>query len=255
MLYTRAVIYTRVSTKSQADTMSLRQQLKDCQTFARSRGWQVVKVYSETCSAFKSKQPQLQQLIHDLRAGTAVLVNSMDRFSRNMNNGTQWLKTIERKRCGVVSMRNEPNPIEAIRMAEAESTMMRNRQLERAKFVRSAGGHVGAAPYGSYRTPIKNDKLDLGMFNMMKISVDPYELEAISLIKLLTGPNATTDEVRSQIQIINGPDYDVSDVVIADTNGQGFHYENIAVFLNAYNITKRGKKWSAEMVAKVDQEN
>ena len=79
----KCAIYCRVSTTEQ----STDNQLQALEVFAAHRGWQIVEVYSESESAWKSgHQAELARLITDCRNGQhkvdAVLVWALDRLSR-----------------------------------------------------------------------------------------------------------------------------------------------------------------------------
>lgn len=78
---TKAAIYLRVSTSEQDAT----NQLPALETMARGRGLEVVKVYSEAETAWRSgHQAELARLIEDARQGKfqVVLVWALDRLSR-----------------------------------------------------------------------------------------------------------------------------------------------------------------------------
>jgi len=78
---TRAAIYVRVSTKEQ----SIENQESVLLDWSKRRGVDVVKIYSEEESAWKSgHQRALAQLVNDARRGIfdAVLVWALDRLSR-----------------------------------------------------------------------------------------------------------------------------------------------------------------------------
>jgi site-specific DNA recombinase len=65
----RCVIYTRVSTQSQAeDELPIQGQLEECQEYARNQGWQLVKVYSDAgFSGGTIDRPAFQDMYHDAK--------------------------------------------------------------------------------------------------------------------------------------------------------------------------------------------
>ena len=78
---TKVAIYLRVSTSEQV----AENQLPALLDFVQKRGWQVVEIYSEQESAWKSgHQIQLAKLLEDARKGKfeVVLVWALDRMSR-----------------------------------------------------------------------------------------------------------------------------------------------------------------------------
>jgi len=78
-----AALYLRVSTNEQ----DVSNQLPALQTYAESRGYEIVATYQENESAWKAgHQRELSRLLHDCRNGRhkydAVLVWALDRLSR-----------------------------------------------------------------------------------------------------------------------------------------------------------------------------
>lgn len=96
---TRAIIYTRVSTREQGDNYSLGQQSDACLRFAEAQGWTVVGVLSEMRSAKDHERPVFQQALSriELRDAEILLVWKQSRFSRG-DTGTLFstLSAIER---------------------------------------------------------------------------------------------------------------------------------------------------------------
>ena len=79
----KAALYLRVSTTEQ----NVDNQLPALEAYADSRGWQIVEVYQENKSAWKSgHQKELARLLADCRNGRhrvdVVLVWALDRLSR-----------------------------------------------------------------------------------------------------------------------------------------------------------------------------
>lgn len=77
-----AVIYIRTSTKDQSPEL----QLSACQTFAQSRGYNVIKIISEKVSGFKNIERlgynEVLSLSHSGQT-QAVIVWALDRWVRN----------------------------------------------------------------------------------------------------------------------------------------------------------------------------
>src|ERR1035438_9197113 len=89
----RAGIYSRVSTQEQS-TAAQENELKE---FAKNRGWNVVRVYSDTISGTKDSRPGLNQLMADChsRKIDVVLVWKFDRFARSVSHLLRALETFE----------------------------------------------------------------------------------------------------------------------------------------------------------------
>jgi DNA invertase Pin-like site-specific DNA recombinase len=89
----RAVLYCRVSTQEQS-TAAQESELKE---FAKNRGWDVARVYSDTISGTKDSRPGLNQLMADChsRKIDVVLVWKFDRFARSVSHLLRALETFE----------------------------------------------------------------------------------------------------------------------------------------------------------------
>ena len=89
----RAGVYCRVSTQEQS-TAAQETELKE---FAKNRGWDVVKIYSDTISGTKDSRPGLNQLMADChsRKIDVVLVWKFDRFARSVSHLLRALETFE----------------------------------------------------------------------------------------------------------------------------------------------------------------
>jgi|GEM_PF-1223993 len=82
------VIYTRVSTRDQAEEgYSLREQERACRQYAEQHGWQVREVYTdEGYSGARRDRPAFQRLLRDGQAGRfqGVLIHKVDRAYRSV---------------------------------------------------------------------------------------------------------------------------------------------------------------------------
>ena len=89
-----AIIYTRVSTKEQADTnTSLETQKKYCEHYAKSNGYNIVGYFGGTYESAKSDERKefKRMLKHVRQSGTVgyIIVYSYDRFSRTGSSAAQ----------------------------------------------------------------------------------------------------------------------------------------------------------------------
>ena len=81
----RAVIYARYSSHSQRD-VSIDQQLKACQQFAKRQDIEIVKIYDDRATTgTNDSRPGFQKMMKDAAKGQwdYVIVYTLDRFSRN----------------------------------------------------------------------------------------------------------------------------------------------------------------------------
>ena len=95
----RVAIYTRVSSDMQLEGYSLDYQKQVCEEFALSKGWQKENFmyYCDPAkSATNDKRPEFQRMISDAQSGRfdVLVVHKLDRFMRNMNLCTQYLKIL-----------------------------------------------------------------------------------------------------------------------------------------------------------------
>lgn len=78
----KAIIYNRVSTTEQNPEL----QIKECEDFCKSKGWEVIDILQEQASAFKdeTKREKFNQMIKRAKKGEFdhIVVWNMDRFSR-----------------------------------------------------------------------------------------------------------------------------------------------------------------------------
>lgn len=95
----KAVIYCRVSTEGQEqDGTSLQTQLEACLTYCKARRYEVVHKLSEACSGLTLDRPKLDELRDMVRTDKidAVVVYSLDRFSRDPVHGVILMQELEK---------------------------------------------------------------------------------------------------------------------------------------------------------------
>lgn len=97
---TNCVIYTRVSSRDQADNLSLGTQLKGCSTYADKLGYKIISQFGGTYeSAETDERKQFSAMISFVKKSkekvSYILVYSLERFSRNDN--SIWLSGELRK--------------------------------------------------------------------------------------------------------------------------------------------------------------
>jgi len=117
----RAALYTRVSTKQQADKNGTRYQRDALMQLARARGWTVVEVYTdEGCSGRKESRPGLDAMMRAAERGEVDLVAvwRFDRFARSLSHLVQALNRF--KALGVHFVSHQ----EGIDTSTAMGTMM-----------------------------------------------------------------------------------------------------------------------------------
>ncbi len=162
----RAVAYLRVSSASQVDGHSLDAQARLFNELCKSRDWQAVDVYREEGRSAHvesiNKRPVFKQLLEDAATGKfdAVVVHTLDRWSRNLVVTLESLKILAQNDVGLISITENidystPQGRLFIQMlggfAEYFSgslgTHVSKGQGERAR----GGRHLGGIPFG-YRS-------------------------------------------------------------------------------------------------------
>ncbi len=103
----KAVIYTRVSTKEQAENnASLQTQKKYCEEFAKKKGYDVVSFFGGTYESAKSdERKEFSKMISYVKKQKdieCIIVYSYDRFSRTGANGAFISEQL--KKSGVITL-------------------------------------------------------------------------------------------------------------------------------------------------------
>ena len=102
-----AVIYTRVSTKEQAENnLSLETQKKYCELYAQRKGYQITKYFGGTYESAKSdERKEFQKMLSYVKSRkdiSYILVYSFDRFSRTGANGIYITEQLKKQ--GIITL-------------------------------------------------------------------------------------------------------------------------------------------------------
>lgn len=96
-----AVIYTRVSDSKQEDNTSLGTQLKNCNAYAESNGYNVVAYFGGKHESAKTDQRKefgkMLSFVKRNKSVSFIIVNTYDRFSRTGGDGIQIAKELQKK--------------------------------------------------------------------------------------------------------------------------------------------------------------
>ena len=112
----KAVIYTRVSTKEQADNnASLQTQKKYCQEFAKKKGLMVMAYFGGTFESAKSdERKEFQRMLSHVKRNKkidTIIVYSYDRFSRTGPNGAYISQQLLKNGVKTLSATQEVDPL------------------------------------------------------------------------------------------------------------------------------------------------
>src|SRR5688572_4846178 len=100
-MYTKATaVYVRVSTQDQHHDSQLRELRETC----RVRRWKNVTYFTEKESGAKASRPQLDKLMHEIRAGKVarVVAYKLDRLGRSLTHLALMLDEMNRLRVPLI---------------------------------------------------------------------------------------------------------------------------------------------------------
>lgn len=101
-------IYNRVSTKSQSDNHSLKLQLNECNKYALENNLNINKVYQDIGSGRSTNnRKEFKKMLLDLKPNSLILISRVDRFYRNLIEGIEVLRTLEKKNITVYAIRDK----------------------------------------------------------------------------------------------------------------------------------------------------
>ena len=95
----KTAIYCRVSTEGQEqDGTSLQTQAEACLNYCKIKGYEVTQQFSEAWSGLSLERPKLEELREKVRSDSidAVVVYSLDRFSRDPVHGVILMQELEK---------------------------------------------------------------------------------------------------------------------------------------------------------------
>jgi DNA invertase Pin-like site-specific DNA recombinase len=113
------------------------------------------RVFSDKASGKDAKRPQLEALMTFVRAGDTVVVHSMDRLARNLDDLRQIVQTLTRRGIRIeflkehLAFTGEDSPMANLMLsvmgafAEFERTLIRERQREGIAIAKQRGAYRG----------------------------------------------------------------------------------------------------------------
>lgn len=127
----------------------------DQNTARQLEGIAVDKIFTDKASGKDTKRPELDALMEFVREGDTVIVHSMDRLARNLDDLRQIVKTLTGQGIGIqfvkesLTFTGEDSPMATLLLsvmgafAEFERALIRERQLEGIALAKQRGAYKG----------------------------------------------------------------------------------------------------------------
>jgi DNA invertase Pin-like site-specific DNA recombinase len=253
------IFYNRVSTPGQnvyGKNVSLAMQESICNKFAHDNNLRVTQIMKEIRSASRTSSPLLKQLIDNSR-NKNILFMDVSRFSRNINQGLALasqaiinsIKLIfihEKFTC--ITDADLPKMKALLSKTEEESKVIGIRIKTARNHLRAQGMYAGGTiPFG-YKLKVS----DIG--NRLVLNED--EQEIVSFIRICQSDNIQSSKLNDHMKKMVSSDMLKEYVNIDCYDNQGnmvqmidkMDNSSIALLLNDYDITKRGKNWNSSTV-------
>ena len=184
----KAIGYTRVSTKDQADEgISLDAQAERITHYCQAKGLELLAIHSDQKSGrVAQNRPGFQKMLEDLREkrAEAVVFFKLDRMFRSMKDGIQTFEEFQKEGVAVHDITNAMDTSTAngrlffhivLVVASWESDLRSERAIEAVRYLKRHGRKYAHRPFG-YAAVLNGD----GKFNLVP---DDAEQEIITVIK------------------------------------------------------------------------
>lgn len=248
-----AVIYCRVSSGKQ----KLKAQDFACRSYCDKHKLKIIHSYYEVHSAYKKDRVVIEDLLNSY-SNVYLIVNNVDRFSRNIETCNSMISRMEEKNIILKSVHEEVDlstPYgkhkfrELVSYAQLESEKISSRIKNNIKYKKENNLFVGSiAPFGfkinaeKQLEPEKSEALILKFMSRVHnqyISSSEFTNLLYNLMTALNKPSSSFVSVTFYDE--NKNEYDENKTI-------KITYEIIADILNDYEITKRGKEWNKSKV-------
>lgn len=198
-------LYERVSTKGQNEPqygrVGLDTQNTSLLNFVMSKGLFVKGTFREVGSAYRKVHREvIHKLVSKVKRGDFIVVYSVSRFTRNVNEGTLLLQKMHAKNAYVYAVLEDCYSYEdkfllQMKMAQTESENLSSKMKEVVARIRNQGGHIGPAPYG--KSVVRDEK------GLRKLVFNEEEDKILQQIK--RGPSqALVDKLNKQRKLYRG---------------------------------------------------
>lgn len=261
-----AAIFCRVSSFGQTGPAHISFDVQEhkgmvCAQLFRLKAGTVMKVVE---SAYKGKTCTIKSLITKFRNKNIIIYN-VSRFCRSERLGTELLQYALKCNTrlffveeGIVWDRNNQGNLRALQrklvLAEEESAATGRRVKDALALRKRMGYFTGGTPKYGY-TVVDAD-------GGRRAVPEQYEQAVIKLIKMCREPGTSVRTLNEWMRQLS-PNFDAPIVLWygdrqTKTLREPMSYNDIAVLLNEYGVTKRGNRWSGGMVGSIckrDYEN
>jgi len=256
----KAIIYARISSKSQKEGLSLESQKNVCENYCEENNLEIIQTFYETASAKDFKNQKILVNIIDNYQDINLIVNDPSRFSRSVRDGVIMIDEMLKKNIVLHCASNEyiatnntdfKQIMSGFKDAEIEIKTLSNRLKRTIRFKKENNLYLpSVAKYGrKYIKALDDDRITI------QIVDDQKEKMIIELIRKMFYGSPSKDVEQLLISITGDKRhkiYDYSlDVEISEIKPGNFCKKDIAEFLNHLSIFKRGRKWSSGMISAI----
>lgn len=261
ILYSKAIIYARLSKNNKYEQNSIDTQISICKKFADDKNLKIMGIISEIKSARKVHLLHSLNDIINTGKNLILLINTVDRFSRDLIGGCKLLKKALSKNIQIIFVsegltNTDVDLNHQIRVKMSFSEQESDRMGERIKRMKNAKRKRGEWPGG--RTPYGH------VVKKKKKVKEEYEQNVIDFIVAAKIGKVSSKELSElmfnicnceQIPIRFFDKYDNEITHFKRLNM--LTYREIADLLNEYNVPRRkfNKKWTSSYVMNIYQKN
>ncbi len=160
----RCFAYLRVSSQKQTEGHGYDRQLKTIAIYAKRNGYDVVGVYRDAHTGTEADRPGFQDMVANLNGITTVLIESLDRFARDLAVQIALLAALDTRGITLISastgqdvtadVRNDPMRecmvmVQGIFAQTEKKLLVRKLRVAREAKRKEAGRCEGRKPFGS----------------------------------------------------------------------------------------------------------
>jgi len=254
--------YVRISSLSQTNGQSIEVQKSIINEFGNINNININNIYSDVGSGTKMKNLKNLNLLIQENNNCTLLVVNIDRFSRNLYEGIEYLNILKNKNIILKSIEQNisSDNITGIRLikscmndSEFESNTIGLRVKKSLNIIKKKGGHIGIAPYGFKKKRINNLPIKV------KDKTEELIIDLIVNLRLGIANVSKINNIISKIKNKNMPlikfyDTNNTEITIFDKPFT-LTFLEIADILNDYEITRRNKKFTSNSVNTIFKNN